>query len=123
MTTSYITASDVPMVLANTKGGFFSVEYIARTTGERKTMNATLHYKGATVGGSSSYNATEKRLTIVRDLNATRRGERPIRSLAWEGVRRITFNKMVYIVVDDDTMAELDEQANLYRDAIALGEL
>ena len=119
----YISRDYVPKALALTNGGFFTVEYIGRTTGELKTMHATLHYKGATVGGTSSYNANEKRLTIVRDMSATRRGERPIRSLAWEGIQSIKFQNTTYLVMSEELEAQIDYEADLLRDAQALGEL
>jgi hypothetical protein len=118
----HITREYVPTALALTNGGFFTVEYIQRTTKELKTMHATLHYKGATVGGTPAYNATQKRLTIVRDMHASRRGERPIRSLAWEGIQSILFQDTLYKVMSEEQEAQIDEQANLDYDSYNLGE-
>jgi hypothetical protein len=119
----YITRAQVPYALAKTSGGFFSVEYVGRhANGVAKRMHCTLHYKGATVGGSASYVASAKSLTLVRDMDATRRGERPIRSLAWEGIQSIKFQNTVYLVLSDEDEALLDEQANLDYDSQNLGE-
>jgi hypothetical protein len=54
--------------LRSLNGSFFSVEFIKRTTGERRVMRATTNYKSKLVGGVLKYDADEKNLIPVWDM-------------------------------------------------------
>ena len=60
-----IRSEDVKTFLLATKGKFFSVVFIKRTTGEKRKMLARIM---PPTGGSSSYDPDEKNLLFVRDM-------------------------------------------------------
>ncbi len=97
-----LTPNEVEKVLRDTRGGFFTVTFTKRTTGELRTMHATLNLKSALKGGEAKYDAKAKSLLIVRDMDATRNGDAPIRSIPWDAVHEIHANGNVYIIEVND---------------------
>lgn len=96
-----ITPNEVEKVLRDTRGGFFTVVFTKRTTGEVRFMRATLNLKSALKGGEAKYDAKAKSLLIVRDMDATRNGDdNPIRSIPWDAVIEIRADKKVYVIKD-----------------------
>ena len=99
-----LTPQEVEQVLRDTRGGFFTVTFTKRTTGELRTMHATLNYKGALKGGDSAYDHKAKSLLVVRDMDATRANGNvdAIRSIPWDAVHEIHANGNVYIIEVND---------------------
>lgn len=95
-----VSPQEVEDVLRSTRGGFFTVVFTKRSTGELRTMHATLNYKGALKGGTAKYDHKAKSLLVVRDMDATRANgnEDAIRSIPWDAVHQITANGQTYIV-------------------------
>ena len=93
-----ITPNEVEQVLRDTRGGFFTVVFTKRKTGDLRSMRATLNLKNALKGGEAKYDAKAKSLLIVRDMDATREGIAPIRSIPWDAVHEIRANGNVYVV-------------------------
>ena len=93
-----VTPQEVEGILRATRGGFFTVVFVKRTTGELRTMHATLNLKSALKGGDAKYDAKDKGLLIVRDMDATREGVAPIRSIPWGNVTQIHAHGNVYHV-------------------------
>ena len=100
-----VTPQEVESILRATRGGFFTVVFTKRTTGELRTMHATLNYKGALKGGDSAYDHASKKLLVVRDMDATRANGNvdAIRSIPWDAVHQINANGNVYLIeLDND---------------------
>lgn len=76
-----IKRDDLRAFLTGLHGQFFTVEFIKRSTGELRTMNATLNYRSLLVGGAAKYDAKEKGLLVVRD-----EGKNAIRSIPLDSV-------------------------------------
>lgn len=95
-----ITPEEVEKVLRDTRGGFFTVIFMKRTTREMRTMRATLNYKGELKGGDPAYDHASKKLLVVRDMDATRKGDDAIRSIPWDAVYEIRANNNVYVIKD-----------------------
>lgn len=93
-----VTPQEVESILRATRGGFFTVTFTKRKTGELRTMHATLNLKSALKGGEAKYDAKAKGLLIVRDMDATREGIAPIRSIPWDAVLTINANGNKYRV-------------------------
>jgi hypothetical protein len=96
--TTTITQDRVEELLRETRGGFFTVTFTKRTTGELRVMRATLNLKSALKGGEAKYDAKSKGLLIVRDMDATREGVAPIRSIPFSNVISIVANGETYQV-------------------------
>lgn len=95
-----VTPEEVESILRATRGGFFTVVFVKRTTGDVRTMHATLNYKNALKGGDSAYDHKEKGLLVVRDMDATRANGNvdAIRSIPWGNVTQIHAHGNVYHV-------------------------
>lgn len=61
--------ADVLDFLTSLNGSFFGIEFIKRTTGEKRVMRATTNYQKHLKGGKASYNFTDKKLIPVWDLD------------------------------------------------------
>ena len=90
-----IKRSDVRALLMGLHGQFFTVDFVKRSTGEARTMNASLNYRSLKVGGQAKYNASEKNLLVVRD-----EGKDAIRSIPLDAVLRIRCKGNSYSVED-----------------------
>ena len=97
-----VTPQEVENILRDTRGGFFTVVFTKRTTGELRTMHATLNYKGELKGGAPAYDHASKKLLVVRDMDATRKGDDAIRSIPWDAVHQINANGNVYLIELDN---------------------
>ena len=97
-----ITPNEVEKVLRDTRGGFFTVVFTKRTTGEVRFMRATLNLKSALKGGEAKYDHKSKGLLVVRDMDATRANGNvdAIRSIPWDAVIEIRADKKVYVIKD-----------------------
>lgn len=58
----------VKTLIEQSKGKFFTVTFIKRTTGEVRVMNARLGVKKGLTGGGAVYNAAEKNLLTCYDI-------------------------------------------------------
>jgi hypothetical protein len=81
--------------LKSLNGKFFTVEFIKRTSGERRVMRATTNYESLLKGGEAKYNFDEKKLLPVRDLEA-----QAFRSIALDAVLVIRANGNIYNITD-----------------------
>jgi hypothetical protein len=70
--------------LRSLKGKFFTVEFIKRSTGEVRIMRATTNYESKLAGGDLGYDANEKALIPVWDLE-----KKAFRSIPTDSVLRI----------------------------------
>jgi hypothetical protein len=105
-----VTPQEVESILRATRGGFFTVTFTKRTTGELRTMHATLNYKGALKGGEAKYDHKAKSLLVVRDVDATRANGNvdAIRSIPWDAVLTINANGNKYRVNHGEFCADYD---------------
>jgi len=85
---------DVEQFLINTKGGFFGVTFIKRTTGEIRKMNARLNVKKHLKGGQRAYDPKAHNLIFCFDMVSG-----GYRCIPLEGVKEIRFNSNIYKVV------------------------
>ena len=98
-----VSPEEVEKILRDTRGGFFTVVFTKRGDGSLRTMHATLNLKSALKGGEAKYDAKAKSLLVVRDMDATRKGdENPIRSIPWDAVHQINANGNVYLIELDN---------------------
>ena len=88
-----ITKAEVLPLLQTLRGKFFTVEFIKRTTGERRVMNCTTNYESKLAGGEPAYDFNEKQLIPVWDL-----GKRAFRSIPLDSVLVIKANGIVFQV-------------------------
>ncbi len=70
--------------LRSLNGKFFTIEFIKRTTGEVRVMRATTNYTSKLAGGDLGYDANEKALIPVWDLE-----KKAFRSIPTDAVLRI----------------------------------
>jgi hypothetical protein len=70
--------------LRSLNGKFFTIEFIKRTTGEVRVMRATTNYESKLAGGDLKYDANEKALIPVWDLE-----KKAFRSIPTDAVIRI----------------------------------
>ena len=96
--TVQVKQDEVEAILRATSGGFFTVKFIKRTTGEERVMRATLNLKSALKGGEAKYDHKAKGLLVVRDMDATRDGVAPIRSIPFDNVLEIRANGETYVI-------------------------
>lgn len=83
-----ITAQEaLDFITKGSKGRFFSVEFIKRTTGERRLMNARYGVKSRLRGGPAAYDHASKKLVCVWD-----RHKEDYRTIPYEGMVRIRIN-------------------------------
>lgn len=75
--------------ITKTNGRFFSIEFIKRTTGEHRKMNARVGVKKYLKGGNQSYDPASRGLRVVFDTQ-----KREYRAVPLENVYRIN-NKYV----------------------------
>lgn len=75
--------------LRGLNGKFFTIEFTKRTTGELRVMRATTNYKSKLAGGVLKYNADERNLIPVLDLEVLAKGEPAFRSIPTDAVLRI----------------------------------
>jgi hypothetical protein len=93
MATIELSADKVDEFLRSLNGGFFTIRFIKRTTGEERVMNATKNLTKHLKGGEAKYNAKEKGLLIVTDTKA-----QAIRSIPTDAVLDIKANGNIYII-------------------------
>lgn len=98
MNTVKVTRDSLAKLIEDTHGAFFTVAFTKRTTGEVRVMRATLNYSSALAGGEAKYDARERGLIVVRDMDATRAGVPPIRSINLDGVLWVKANGNTYEV-------------------------
>lgn len=79
-----ISKSLVHDFLRGLKGKIFTVEFIKRTDGSVRVMRCTTNYASKLAGGELAYNATDKALIPVYDLD-----KRGFRSIPTDAVIRI----------------------------------
>lgn len=77
--------TQVSEFLRSLNGKFFTIEFIKRTTGENRVMRATTNYQSKLKGGTLNYDATEKQLIPVWDLD-----KKQFRSIPTDAVLRIS---------------------------------
>ena len=63
-----ISQEEAKKLIRDTKGKFFTVTFIKRTTGETRVMNARLGVKAYLKGGELPYDPNEKNLIPVYDV-------------------------------------------------------
>lgn len=80
-------------LIANSKGQFFTVEFIKRTTGELRTMQCKLFIENYLKGGEAAYNAREKNLIHVADIKT-----HGYRSINLDGLRKLKIHGEEYEV-------------------------
>ena len=74
----------VHQFLRSLNGKFFTVEFTKRSTGEVRIMRATTNYESKLAGGDLGYDANEKALIPVWDLE-----KKAFRSIPTDAVIRI----------------------------------
>jgi len=74
----------VHQFLRSLNGKFFTIEFTKRTTGEVRVMRATTNYQSKLAGGDLGYDANEKALIPVWDLE-----KKAFRSIPTDAVLRI----------------------------------
>ena len=79
-----ISKSLVHDFLRGLKGKIFTVEFIKRTDGSLRVMRCTTNYQSKLVGGELAYDANDKQLIPVYDLD-----KRGFRSIPTDAVLRI----------------------------------
>lgn len=84
----------VDWIETKSKGRIFGVDLIKRTDGSKRYMVCRWGVRSHLKGGVLPYNAKEKRLTIVFDIQ---RGA--YRAIAWEGIRGILRNGEYFKVI------------------------
>ena len=87
-------------LIVNSNGGFFTVTFIKRTTGEVRTMNCTSNYKKLLKGGQAKYNALERDLVVVMDVAKHKKGESAIRSIPLDSLLKLSISNEEYLVTD-----------------------
>ena len=87
-----ITRLEAVEVIRATQGKFFGVEFVKRTTGEVRKMQARLNVKKYLKGGVLGYNPKEKNLIMCFDMN------NGYRAIAVEGITEIQANGNTYKV-------------------------
>lgn len=92
----YITSGEIIPLLNTTKGKFFRVVFIKRTTGEVRTMIARMGVRKHLKGGSPAYDFKEKGLIPVYDVQ-----KRGYRSIPIEGIKSLRVNGVDYTVTSD----------------------
>ena len=102
----FVPRSDVASLLAQLNGAIFRAVYVSRQTGEEKSgLYTTNIRKSGRTGKGLAYNPSDKGLTQVMDVVASRRiktrGGSADRMLAWEGIRLIRTNGTEYIISDE----------------------
>ena len=111
MDTLKVSRETIAGLIDATRGTFFTVAFIKRTTGDTRVMRCTLNYTSELVGGVAKYDARERHLIVVRDLDATREGVPAIRSINLDGVLWLNANGKRYEV----TSAKDEHNAYLER--------
>jgi len=89
-----ITRLEAVEVIRATEGKFFGVEFIKRTTGEVRKMQARLNVKKYLKGGTLGYNPKEKNLVMCFDIN------NGYRAISIEGITELSANGNKYTVSD-----------------------
>ena len=80
-------------LIMNSKGQYFTVEFIKRTTGELRNMQCKLNINSYRKGGQPAYNASEKNLIHVADVKT-----RAFRSINLDGLQKLKINGEEYEV-------------------------
>lgn len=88
---------DVADFLRSLKGSFFTIEFIKRSTGEKRVMTATTNYQTKLAGGDAAYNFDEKKLLPVWDL-----ANKGFRSIPTDAVLTIKAKGNTYTITDKD---------------------
>jgi hypothetical protein len=79
-------------IIYNTKGKFFTVEFIKRTDNTLRRMNARTGVKKHLVGGDQAYNPREKDLIVVFDMEKLAH-----RSIPIENIKKLKFAGTTYV--------------------------
>ena len=87
--------AEIHAFLRSLNGSFFSVDFVKRTTGEARTMRATTNYKSKLVGGVLKYDADEKKLIPVWDMD-----KKAFRSIPTDAVYEIRAKGATITVTD-----------------------
>lgn len=95
MSEATLSKSQVMEFLRNLNGKFFTVEFIKRSTGEVRVMNATTNYESKLAGGDAAYNFSEKQLIPVWDLQ-----KQAFRSIPTDAVQVIRVAGITYKVTE-----------------------
>ena len=102
MKTATLARSGVRDYLESLNGKFFVVEFIKRTTGELRKLQATTNLTSHLKGGEASYDAKEKGLLVVIDLQAAKKNpDRAFRSIPLENVLVIRANGVTLTITDN----------------------
>mgnify|MGYP003641663368 CR=1 FL=1 len=72
-------------IIKQTKGKFFTVEFVKRTTGELRKMNCRTGVSKGVTGAGKTYDPEEKGLVTVWDTQA-----KSFRSISIEGIISVT---------------------------------
>lgn len=72
-------------IIKQTKGKFFTVEFVKRTTGELRKMNCRTGVKKGVKGVGKLYNPEEKGVVVVWDTQ-----KKAFRSISIEGIISVT---------------------------------
>ena len=94
-----ITAAEASKLVEDYQGSqFFTVTFVKRTNGETRVMNCRKNVKKYLKGGDRAYDPKAKRLVFVYDVQIKDRA-RAYRSIALEGIKRISMAGQEYVVV------------------------
>ena len=80
-------AETIRALIAQSKGAFFGVEFIKRTTGELRVMNARLGVQKNLTGQGLKYDPVKKNLMVVFDT-----GVEDYRTINLESVQAVSVN-------------------------------
>jgi len=97
-----ITTNHAARLIRDSKGYAFSVEFIKRTTGERRSMLARTGVKKGVTGAGRKFDPAAKGLIGVYEVVRGENGkfsDGRFRMVAIEGITRLTINGDDYIVV------------------------
>ncbi len=87
-------------------GQFFTIEFIKRTTGEHRTMNARLGVKAYVSGVGRTFDPKQKNLLGVYDMQ-----NHGYRMVNLEGLVKLRFEGKTYIWnISDERFVEVDEK-------------
>ena len=98
MSETTITHDQAKDLILNSNGGFFTVKFIKRKTGESRTLNCTRNYKHLLAGGQAKYDASAKNLIVVLEASARKTGKQYMKSIPVDGITDLRINGARYLV-------------------------
>ena len=93
-------------LINETKGKVFTVEFVKRTTGEVRKMNARTRVRNYVTGEGMKYNPSSKNLITVFDMAIAKTLPKDQRHKAYrhinvDGLKTILANRKLYEVIHD----------------------